>query len=127
MKIEITADVVRVAESRQIGDKTKTELHLSYMDGDREQIIPIECWGQMSDKAKTLAKGDSVLCKCFLNGRQWRRESTDPWRAFMSLRCVSIDITSRAVDLNASGEVSLKAQIVEKAKQQNTEADDLPF
>jgi hypothetical protein len=29
--------------------------------------------------------------------------------------------------VNASGEVSLKAQIMEKAKQQNTEADDLPF
>ena len=41
MKIDIQADVVRVAGSRQIGEKTKTELHLSYMDGDREQIIPI--------------------------------------------------------------------------------------
>ena len=127
MKIDIQADVVRVAGSRQIGEKTKTELHLSYMDGDREQIIPIECWGQVSDKAKTLAKGDTVNCKCYLNGRQWRREDSDPWRAFMSLRCVSIEIVSRAVDLNASGEVSLKSQIVTKAKQQNTEADDLPF
>ena len=127
MKIDIQADVVRVAGSRQIGEKTKTELHLSYMDGDREQIIPIECWGQMSDKAKALAKGDSVLCKCYLNGRQWRREDGDPWRAFMSLRCVSIDIISRAVDLDAKSEVSLKSQIVTKAKQQNTQADDLPF
>ena len=127
MKIEITADVVRVLETQQIRDKNKTEVHLSYMDGDREQILPIECWGMVSDKAVTLAQGDTINAKCYLNGRQWRREDTDPWRAFLGLRCVSIDIISRAIDLNEQGQPTLKAQIVEKAKTNNAEADDLPF
>jgi len=128
MKIEVTADVVRVLEPKLLGEKQKklVGLHVSYMDGDYEQVMQLDCWQMMGDKAQTLAQGDTVLCGCYLGGNEFTREDGS-LLVFNKLRCVSIDIISRAVDLNASGEVSLKSQIVTKAKQQNTEADDLPF
>jgi|DEB0MinimDraft_6_1074348.scaffolds.fasta_scaffold38474_4 hypothetical protein len=128
MKIDIQADVVRTTEPRIVGKSAKklVGLHISYMDGDYEQIMQLDCWQMMADKAQTLAQGDTVRCNCYLGGNEFKREDGS-LLVFNKLRCVSIDIISRAVDLNASGEVSLKSQIVTKAKQQNTEADDLPF
>ena len=132
MKIEITADVVRVLEPQTFASgSTKVEVHLTWMeqnkDGDTyEQVVAVECWGSRVDTALTLNKGDKVKAECYLGGREWRRDENEKWRAFMSLRCARIEKIGTA-DVNASGEVSLKSQIVTKAKQQNTQADDLPF
>jgi hypothetical protein len=128
MKIEVTADVVRVLEPKLLGEKQKklVNMHVSYMDGDYEQVMQLDCWQMMADKAETLAQGDTVLCGCYLGGNEFTREDGS-LLVFNKLRCVSIDIISRAVDVNASGKVSLKSQIVEKSNQQNTQANDLPF
>ena len=128
MKIEVTADVVRVLEPKLLGEKQKklVGLHVSYMDGEWEQVMQLDCWQMMADKAETLAQGDTVLCGCYLGGNEFTREDGS-LLVFNKLRCVSIDIISRAVDVNASGKVSLKSQIVEKSNQQNTQANDLPF
>ena len=128
MKIEVTADVVRVLEPKLLGEKQKklVGLHVSYMDGDWEQVMQLDCWQMMGDKAQTLAQGDTVRCGCYLGGSEFTREDGS-LLVFNKLRCVSIDIISRAVDVNASGKVSLKSQIVEKSNQQNTQANDLPF
>ena len=96
------------------------------MDGEWEQVMQLDCWQMTADKAETLAQGDTVRCNCYLGGSEFKREDGS-LLVFNKLRCVNIDIISRAVDLNASGKVSLKSQIAEKSNQQNTQANDLPF
>ena len=131
MKIEMTADVVRVLEPQTFqSGSTKVEVHLTWMeqnkDGDTyEQVVPVECWGSRVDTALSLNQGDKVKAECYLGGREWRKDENSKWRAFMSLRCARIE----KVETAGSDEPkqSLKAQVMAKAAQTHTEADDLPF
>lgn len=129
MKIELTADVVRVLEPQTFASgSSKVEVHLTWMeqnkDGDTyEQVVPIECWGSRVDTALSLNKGDKVKAECYLGGREWRRDETEKWRAFMSLRCARIE----KVEGGDQPKQSLKEKVMAKASQTNTQADDLPF
>ena len=133
MKIDIEADVVRVLEPQTFASgSSKVEVHLTWMeqnkDGDTyEQVVPIECWGSRVDTALTFNKGDKVKAQCYLGGREWRKDESSKWRAFMSLRCARIELVEAGASKPPAKQASLKEQVLAKAATQNTEADDLPF
>ena len=129
MNIEITADVVRVTEPVTFASgATKCELHVTWMETGKdgnvfEQVVPIEFWGDRIDKALTFNQGDKVKAECYLGGREYETDEKGKWRAFMSLRCARIE----KVGTSDQPAQSLKQQVMTKAAQTNTEADDLPF
>ena len=129
MKIEITADVVRVTEpfTFESGSR-KCELHVTWMEQGKdgsvfEQVVPIEFWGDRIDTALTFNQGDKVKAECYLGGREYETDQKGKWRAFMSLRCARIE----KVGTSDHPAQSLKQQVMTKATQTNTQADDLPF
>jgi len=66
MKIELTADVVRVLEPQAFtSGSQKVGVHLTWIEqgkDDRtfEQVIEVECWGSRVDTALALNQGDTV-------------------------------------------------------------------
>ena len=126
-KIELTADVVRVKEPQTFASGSqKVEVHLTWIEQGKddqtfEQVVPIECWGSRVDTALGLGQGDTVKCDLYLSGREWKNPQTGQMRAFTSLRCGKLEVIEKAA------KVSLKEKVMEKAINQNTEANDLPF
>ena len=132
MKIELTADVVRVLEPQTFASGSqKVAVHLTWMEQGKddktfEQVIEVECWGSRVDTAMALNQGDTVKVDLYLSGREWRRDESSPWKAFNTLRVGKLETIVKA----ATGQPSIREQVIQKSKASaitNDQANDLPF
>jgi len=128
MKFELKADVVRVCEPKTFASGSQMcEVHLTWAeetkDGDiYEQVIAVSFWGKSMETAMTLNQGDNITVQCAVGGREYDKNDGSGKGVFTSVKGWKIELNEPT-----DKPQTLKEQIIEKAKTNNNEADDLPF
>lgn len=118
MELKIEGVIRRITKPQEFtSGKRKCEIHVELANEKYEQIIPVEFWDDNVDEAIGLTVGATIAAKCYIRGREWRKDEQTPYRAFMSLNCFDYEINEK----------SIREQVIEKASNQQTEASDLPF
>lgn len=131
MKIDISGDVVRVCPPKTLNNGTQlVEVHLSYMDGEYEQVIPVQFWGDKIADAQALNKGDTIQVLAFMGGREWDPQDGRPVMVFMSLRAYKMRTLAAAEPAPQpapQAQPSIKQQVMAKAAKNNVQTNDLPW
>jgi len=131
MKIDFTGDVVRVCPTKTLNNGNElVEVHLSYMDGEYEQVIPVQFWGDKVVEAKALNQGDTIQVLAFMGGREWDPQDGRPVMAFLSLKAYKMRTLAAAeppAQPAPQAQRSIKQQVMAKAAKNNVQTNDLPW
>jgi len=119
MELTIKGVIRRINQPQEFASgKRKCEIHIELAEQKFEQIVPLEFWGDDVDEAIGLTVGSEIKAKCWLSGREWRKDETVPFRAFVSFK---------VFDYKLPEAKSIRETVAEKAKQNPAEANDFPF
>ena len=119
MELTIKGVIRRINQPQEFASgKRKCEIHIELADQKFEQIVPLEFWGDDVDEAMGLTVGSVIECKCWLGGREWKKDEDTPWRAFVSFK---------VFDYSTPDPKSVKETVMEKANNNPAKTDDFPF
>lgn len=118
MELTIEGVIRRITEPREFGSgKRICEVHIELANQKFEQIIPLSFWNEDVDEALGLTVGSAIEAKCWLRGNEWIKEGQPP-RAFVSFS---------VFDYKLPDPKSIRETVIEKSKQAQPEADDMPW
>jgi hypothetical protein len=118
MELTIEGVVRRINQPQEFASGfRKCEVHIEVENGKYTDVLPIEFIKEMADEASTLNIGERVKMRCFLGGREWDGGDRG-WRAFMSLTVFKYELLDPK---------SIRETVIEKSKQTEPQADDMPW
>ena len=86
MELIIEGVIRRINQPQEFASgKRKCEIHIELAEQKFEQIVALEFWGDDVDEAIGLTVGSEIEAKCWLSGREWRKDET---RTFPRVRFV---------------------------------------
>ena len=96
----------------------KCEVHIQVEEGKYPQIVPIEFLKDDVDEVMGLTVGSGIKARCNVRGKEWTKESTGEVKAFLSLVPWKYELLDPK---------SIRETVIEKSKQAQPEADDMPW
>lgn len=118
MELIIEGEVHRICKPFESANGfRKCEVHIKVTEGEYSEFVPVEFVKDLTDEAVALTIGSTIKVKCNVRGREWKKPTTGETLAFLSLQVWNYE------EVNST----IHEKVVEKSKQQEPQADDMPW
>lgn len=127
MDRETVSGVVSViGETQEFGSKgfRVRQIVIEQQQGDWVNYIPLEFTYEACDEADRLRQGDDITVEYELKGRKWQKDDQSDPKYFVSVRAISFEGGSQAVDTEEESQPEEKAPA---AIDESKGGEDIPF